>query len=380
MSGNQRSHARIPRLSPGAWIDRLLSGPRWKLRALLVVLSLSLFRAFPSYDALRTDFVQAKWRAVQIKFDQPFADTSRLFPPGTHESQLTFRLTAPLLAKTFGLRRNGMLIFFAITGILILYASLHLAHEASKSRRIALFVCLALACVWPGVAAFHELRGGYYDALALCLLLLALSTRRWVVAFLLVFAAAWTDERAVIASFFLLLYPDAGKGGLGGARPQVVSTLLACGAYAGARAYLAVIHSYPAMPAGMGISVLADQLSIIPLAIWTGLGGAWILVVLALPLLLSQRRYLVALGFAGALTATAGGALLVADVTRSMAYCLPAVFVALSVLSRGRPEKQVERLAAIVAGISFIVPTGYVEGPAGVWWLYPLPFQLGRWL
>jgi hypothetical protein len=72
-----------------------------------------------------------------------------------------------------------MLMFFAIAGIVLLYAVLHLAHEAGQgSRRVALFMCLSLASVWPGVMAFHELRGGYYDALALCLLMLGLVARR----------------------------------------------------------------------------------------------------------------------------------------------------------------------------------------------------------
>ena len=41
------------------WLDRILDRPHWKLRALILVLGLSLCRAFPSYDALSTPFAQA---------------------------------------------------------------------------------------------------------------------------------------------------------------------------------------------------------------------------------------------------------------------------------------------------------------------------------
>src|SRR5689334_2031855 len=81
-----------------ARFDRLLSGPRWKYSSLAIIIAWALFRAFPSYDALRTEIVDSTWRSAQIKFDHPFADTSRLFASGSHESNLTFRLSIPVIA------------------------------------------------------------------------------------------------------------------------------------------------------------------------------------------------------------------------------------------------------------------------------------------
>jgi hypothetical protein len=59
-----------------------------------------------------------------------------------------------------------------------------------------------------------------------------------------------------------------------------------------------------------------------------------------------------------------------------MAYCLPAVFVALTALN----PKQVEKLSGIAAAISVVVPSFYLEGSSGFFWLYPLPVQIARWL
>jgi hypothetical protein len=74
------------------------------------------------------------------------------------------------------------------------------------------------------------------------------------------------------------------------------------------------------------------------------------------------------------------GAAALTDMTRGMAYCLPAVVVGLAVLAEREPLRNIERMAAFSGVISFLVPTFYVEGGTGVWWLYPLPLQIGRWL
>ncbi len=364
-----------------AGIERILSGPFWKVKALCGVLAISLFRAFPSYDALGTNFHQSTWRDIQIKFDHPFIDTAKLFPAGSHESNLTFRLTVPILAHVFHLHELELLIFFALVGIVLLYLVLKVSFTLSDSKRVALFVCLTTACAWPGEAAFHELRGGYYDALALCLLVAAFATSSSLLAAAFLFLAAWTDERALIASSFVFLlyaYQNSGIRRFLTGKPAAV--IVAAAAYLGTRAYLTATHSYILSTSGVGLSVLAQQINVIPLAIWTGLGGGWILVALGLATLFRQKSYLAFAAFCAVLAGMMVASLAVADVTRSMAYCLPAVFVALAALSSSEEPKRIEGIAAISAAISFLVPTYYLEGNAGLWWLYPLPMQIVRWL
>jgi len=365
-----------------AGIDRILAGRHWKLKALAAIAVISLFRAFPNYDVLGTLFFETTWHDVQLKFDHPMLDTSRIFPPGSHQSNLTFRLTVPLLAHVLHLHESGVLIFFALAGFVLWYLVLKIAFALSASKRVALFLCLTTACTWPGTAAFHELRGGYYDALALCLLLAATATSSSLLATLFLFLAAWTDERALIASsFVLLLYIFGNTGGIRRftvGKPAAV--VVAAAEYLGIRAYLTAAHPYAFSVSGVGISVLRQQTNVIPLAIWSGLGGSWILVIFGLFTLFRQKRYLAATGFGAVLLAMIGVSLAAVDVTRGMAYCLPAVFVALAALGSSETAKQLERLAAICAVVSFLVPTFYVEGSSGLWWLYPLPMQIARWM
>jgi hypothetical protein len=365
-----------------AVIDRVLAGPYWQWKALCTVLAISLFRAFPNYDALGTSFFETKWRDAQLKFDHPLIDTSRMFPAGSHESNLTFRLTVPILAHVFHLHEAGLLIFFACVGIVLLYLVLKVTFTISASKRVAFFVCLTTACTWPGAAAFHELRGGYYDALALCLLVAACATPSSLLAAAFLFLAAWTDERALIASSFVFLLYACNH--LGGIRRFFVgkpaAVVVAIAAYLGTRAYLTATHSYLHAASGIGLSILSQQANVIPLAIWTGLGGSWILVFLGLLALFVQKRYFAGAGFSVALAGVMVASLAVADVTRSMAYCLPAVFVGVAALASSEGMQQIEQLAAIGAAISLLVPTYYLEGNAGLWWLYPLPVQIVRWL
>ena len=144
--------------------ERIIAGPHWKLRATVVVLAFGLFRAFPNYNFLRDAGAQQTWRDAAIKIQHPAADMVRLFPPASHEAKLTFRLTGPLLARVLHLDRTAMLVLFWLCGVVILYLALDLAHRITRSRIAALWVCVAFACIWPGMLAFHQLLGGFYDA------------------------------------------------------------------------------------------------------------------------------------------------------------------------------------------------------------------------
>ncbi|HTW66837.1 MAG TPA: hypothetical protein VME17_19590 [Bryobacteraceae bacterium] len=366
----------------GGGIDRLVAGPYWKLRALCAVVALALFRAFPNYDVLDTNFFQTKWRDVQVKFDHPLIDMSRIFSAGSHESKLTFRLTVPVLAHVLHLHEVGLLIVFAIAGVALLYLVLKMAFALTGNKRVALLVCLATACAWPGEAAFQELRGGYYDALALCLLLGACAARSSLLVGALVFLAAWTDERALLAaSFVFLLYVYESTGDIRSwlaGKPAAV--IVGAAAYLASRESLTVAQSYTLATSGVGFAVLARQVNVIPIAIWSGLAGCWILVCFGALALFRQRRYFFSWVFCAAMAGMIVASLAVVDVTRSMAYCLPALLVTLAALGKSENVKRLEKLAAISAAISFLVPTFYLEGSTGLWLLYPLPIQIARWM
>jgi hypothetical protein len=340
----------------------------WKLKALLLVLGISLFRAFPAYDALRTPHSQATFRNMQFQVDNLPCDMDRLFPPDSHESKLTFRLSVPIVARVLHLGETGLLILYGLAGIALLFMVLALSEKITGNRQAAFLVCLTIACVWPGETSFHELYGGVYDGVALCFVLLALSTESALLAGASLFLAAWTDERALIASAFLLLC----------GRRKAIAAVTAGAGYLVARFILTKAFSLGVATGSVGFSVLKSHAALIPVGFWTGLGGAWIIVGFSFIVLFHQRRYWLTAVFCGLLGAAIFAAFLVMDVTRSMAYCLPAVFIALSILARSESAGKIGKLVLIGGVASVLAPTFFVMGNT-VLYLYPLPVEIVRW-
>ncbi|WP_321478170.1 hypothetical protein [uncultured Paludibaculum sp.] len=365
-------------LAKGArFLDGMLEGPWWQMKAVLLVLAVCLLRAFPSYDALGSRFVEQKWNDALVKADRPLADMGRLYPPESHESKLTFRMTVPLVARVLRLRMTGVLVLSGVLGALLLWLSLMIAFEVSQSRRAALWIALAVGCSWAGEAAFHELRGGYYDAAALVLLMLAIQAKVPGLVALWTFAAAWTDERALLAVPCVLLFHFVQRAS--GVRASLGVLMGLCG-YGLSRLCMTETGGYATTLAGTGLELLGRQLNVLPMALWSGLGGCWVPVLGGAAVLAMRRRWGLGVVFTLMVGALSLSAFCVIDTTRSVAYLLPAAFVGLAVLRRSESRAWVERLAAAAGLLSFFVPAFYLEGGSGVWWLYPLPVQAARWL
>jgi hypothetical protein len=353
---------------------RLTAGTRWKSKAMLLVLAFSLFRAFPNYNYLRAPGVAGTWERAAIKIADPAADMARLFPDTSHEAKLTFRLTVPLAARVLHLGTVGQLALFAVAGVLLLLCVLTLAEGITGSRTVALYLTLATACTWPGLLAFHQLLGGFYDAVALWLLLLAMAARRPAIAAAALFAAAWTDERALVAVPLLCLFAVARSE-----RPRCLAVLVGAAAYLGSRIWLVHIWALHSTVGGAGIALFLRNLHTAPLGVWAGLGGSWILVACALAILAARRRYLEFAALLLGIGLVTVSALIVEDLTRSLAYALPAVLVALHVLAKNETPHMVERIAQTTALVCVLLPTWFVQSGDAAWML-PLPVQLIRFL
>jgi hypothetical protein len=337
----------------------------------LLVLAFSLLRAFPNYSFLREAGNQGTWRNAAIKGQDPTVDMPRRFPPASHEAKLNFRLTVPLLARVLHLGRDGLLALFAFCGVVILYLTLDLSYQLTQSRIAAAAVCLAVACIWPGVLAFHQLLGGFYDAVALCMLLAAMRATAPLTGVAL-FLAAWTDERALLAAGLILVYAAVRREFVRGI------VIVAAGAgYAATRLYFGNVYSLHTAWDGIGLGILLKEFNMAPLGIWTGLGGCWLIVAGGMWVLLARRRFALVLAYGLALCAVIGAALVVEDVTRSMAYTLPAVFVGLAALVESEPPLVIERLAAAGALICVLVPTYFTQA-GNATWLLPAVFQAIR--
>jgi hypothetical protein len=337
----------------------------------LLVLAFSLLRAFPNYNFLREAENRGTWRDAAIKIQDPAADMVRVFPPASHEAKLNFRLTVPLLARALRLGRDGMLALFALCGVVTLWLTLDLSYWITQRRITAAAVCLGVACVWPGVLAFHQLLGGFYDAVALCLVLAAMRAPALPAA-VAMFVAAWTDERVLLAGLLVMVYAL-----LRHERARGIAIMAGGLAYSVTRLWFANAYSLHTAFDGVGLGVLLKEFNMVPLGIWTGLGGCWLIVAAGMWVLVARRRFAAAVGFGVALCVVIGAALVVEDVTRSMAYTLPAVFAALTALVESEPPLVNERVAADSALVCALVPTYFTQS-GNATWLLPSVFQAIR--
>lgn len=358
----------------------------WKLAALCSLCS--IFYAAPNFTLLWPKEPPLLWSVVDRQ-------TSNLLTPvtdvdsTTHESKRVFRLTPPALAKLspvanwkgrmlflFALQYTAGIVFFALCGRL-LNAMLH-------SPAAATLLTLSFAFIYPGQAFFWDVTG-WFDGLAIFLLVLTLVVRSAPLIFACLFAAFWVDERAIVASSFSFLWlklrerPDATARDL--LCPDLRSAMvpLAIGVTLLLRTYLARTHGFLlpiSAEAGVGLAPFFkdDRLFRLPLGILSPFKAHWALFVLAGASAWLNRQWALLLLGSAAVAASTLAAVAVADVTRSLAYAFPGVLVAVGTIARHAGARFMVELSAIVLLLAIVLPSYNVM--SGVNWMFPLPLKM----
>lgn len=369
-----------------AWLERCCERPRWRPVAVLLILLVALTASFPSLDAVGGD----SWDSVQEVGRQPFTDLD--YEPDSHASKNLYRVTVPIVGEALGLSPAGYMVLQALFGIISVYALLVVLERASGDRVSALLLTLAASLTYAGVVSFVEVRG-IFDGVALALLLIALAwPRPWVIA-PLVFLAGWTDERALFASGFLFAYfafeqaahlreVRAGRATdqQRSRTAQLAAVLVGVAAYGLSRLAVVAVFDLPQETGGVGPEVLLDQINNIAVGVWTGLEGLWIALVLAVFLMWRAQLRLLATFTVAVTGFIAVFAVSVIDITRSMGYLLPSVALSALVMGTMLSRRHLRRVALGCLALCAVWPVYYVGGPKTIWWVYPLPVQLFRFV
>src|SRR5262249_17479499 len=151
-----------------------------------------------------------------------------------------------------------------------------------------------------------------------------------------VFLGAWTDERALFASSLVYLYHVYLRQREGadwrasyfGATP--IAVIVVGIAYIVLR--FAMAQHYQLAPPSGGLMLVISDASNLPIGCWTALEGGWLLVVPALLILAQTRQFAFLTLYGSAISIVLICAMSVVDITRSMAYAVPAIFIAIAVL------------------------------------------------
>ncbi|MEZ5323247.1 MAG: hypothetical protein R2698_14475 [Microthrixaceae bacterium] len=371
-------------------VEHLSLTTYWRIRTTLLLTTGALFVAFPSLDAID----RGSWNAVERIGRHPFAPLR--FPPGSHESKMIFRVTVPILGDGLGLGPYGYLALQALFGVLLIFCLLTLLERATGDRVVSIVLTGAAVMTYGGCASFVETRG-MFDGVALTLLLLALISSRPLLSGLLVFLAGWTDERALLASGFLVAYllyersvrRDTGNESAGPVAPgsagsdfdwRVAAVAAAIVLYLASRIAVTALRHLPQDNGGIGLRVLLDQVNNIPVGLWTGLEGLWMVVALGTYVMWRQRIRHAAAVMSGTVAVIAIAAVSVVDISRGMAYLLPSVVVAALVLHDTMSTARFRRLSLLCLAVSAIWPIYYVGGSHSIGLYYPFPLEMARLL
>jgi hypothetical protein len=367
-------------------IESMVAGRLASAKITLFALAVGLFCSFPNHYGLSDEAAGVSWAGVLEKSRDPFLDMTTKYGPSVHESKLNFRLTVPIAANILGLNRKGILVLHAASAVMLLWSAARVFLRDTSDPVAALFMTVLVASTWAGITGFVEYRG-MFDVEALLFLTCALLAQGPMLAGLFAFLAAWTDERGLIASSLVYLYHvyrhyDNGRGDRLSAfvSPTAIGVVLSWAAYFATRFALARAYHISTPVDGTGLGTFIGQINNFPMGCWTALEGGWLLVFAAVYVLWHQRQlaFLTAFGLSIAILITV--AMSVFDITRSMAYILPAVFVAVQVLRKVETPADLRVLCIFAAVIALLWPNYYAEYGNHIWWSTPLPLRIMKWL
>ena len=349
-----------------ARVGRLVSTPQWAWTLALWCVLFSLFFAFPTYTQIDHATFEVVHHKGEVLFDQDnYGEQDRGF-------LFTFRVLVPLVGGMLNLGTAGYFVLQAVVGFLLFVVVARLVERETSDRVTATFLTLGLALTYAGSVAFLEVRANF-DGTALLFLAVAALAVKPLGVFLATFAATWTDERAIFAASLVLLFHALKQSSTASA------VALAVVVHAILRFVLTQIYDLTDPLLIGGHAYFTDQFNNLPLGLWTGLESLWLLVGAACVVLWHHRQKYALMSYFFFMAGVTALAIAVIDVTRSMIYLLPAVFVAVRILSR-TSIPDLRKLAGYALALSLVWPVYYVGGNHSAWWAYPLPLQAVRYV
>lgn len=357
------------------YITKICKGRYWLLCTVSITLLLSLLMSFPEPEIFEKK--NSGLIPVLQKAENPFQQID--YSSGRHETKLSFRLTVPLIIHVFHIGFTGVIIMEYLFGILFFYLTAKLIYELSGNRAYAFLITLASGLIFTGTAAFVESRG-MFDGIAITLLLLAIFSKKPVLIAFFVFIASFTDERALVASSLVMLYhvKDRSFAGLLKSlfNSKCTAVIMAWMLYFGCRVYLSAKCGLKTDRSGVGLDLFAAQIYNLLPGMWTGLEGFWLLIVFAFAGLIAKREYAFLLLYITAISAITAAAMSVIDITRSMAYLFPSIFIGFQILNTAS-ERFLGNMIFCIWAISLLCPNFYACGDRSFFiWAAPLPVQL----
>ena len=354
--------------------ERWLGGKHFRLKATAAAILLSLLVSLPPYST-NVRLIQSgagAMQAIRWKVQHPLTP----FPaelkdpsygavlPGTasHINKLELRLTWPILGWLSGTGPWTVLVWNHLAGIGAFYLLASLAVEALADTVGSALFAMGLGATFFGAWFSHD--PGFGDGIAWFFMLLSLACRQPLLAGASFVAAAFCDERCVMAAPLLLLYlvvryqQDDQKAQRNRLLLAIVGGALA---WFLLRWWLARTFGLSTGTTGLGsASIIATNLRTGLRPLLEVFKASWILIPLALFTLWSRRKWVSAVTLLAAFGVALAPAFLVLDFQRSVGYTFVALLIALHFLWRDQEISRKWLAAILVVNVLFTPPGGSI--------------------
>ncbi|MCM2257698.1 MAG: hypothetical protein NDJ94_18850 [Vicinamibacteria bacterium] len=343
-------------------VERGLRGPLWVPLAAMLALLLAVVFSHPGFGTNSAKFlerIRPGWsQVVQLKLDDPLHDMSSSFEEGSNQAKRTFRLTAPAVGYATRAGLSGTIVFEYACAYAVLHSAVLLGWRLLGTRSAGFFAALLLASTYFGTAVLKTGAFFWYDSVSYGLLLLAMNASGSATRALALFAACFSDERALFVAPLTLVQWGATAEQRRAFRREVLATLAGTGAYLAVRIWLSVTFGLRTATQGIGLGPSDPVLHQAVACLWAPFEGGWLLLAVGAVALLAKPwpgRGIARAGFAffGAYVLSC---FLVGDVTRSMAFACVAFFPLLKALTLRLDIPRVRATLMLASLVSLLVP------------------------
>ncbi|TKT94074.1 hypothetical protein [Dyadobacter frigoris] len=376
--------------SLGRRIESRLASKYWLWKLVAFSVLVSLFLAFPPYTLLLGHLSEHgmkldAWVFVQNQSQDLFHPQGMDFD--VRRENMIFRWVLPLLSFLTGHNIIIIILLQSVLGVFFIYNVGQWVYAVSNDKITTSLFVISIANIFVCTWTFADIYG-YGDGFAYFFLLVALLNRNPVIIFIALQIAFFTDERAVIAGGYLLLFHmlikvyelkdfrlvTLFKNVFSGNNAWV---WLAWIFYFTVRFYVREKyfpnHSYSTL----GTPVLFADAHRYGLgsSLWTAFEGMWLLMGGAiLALWLTKRYNLLLVVSVGFIVLIATG-IYVHDIDRALSYGFPFLLMAIYVLFQTVSLRSIRLILFFTAAVCVIHPMVYYMGYNRILWMEPFPVR-----
>jgi hypothetical protein len=372
------------------WIDAKLMGKNWMWKLTFVSVLVSLFLAFPPYSLL-ADHLSVygskldAWVFVRNQAQDLFHPKDMAYD--VRRENMIFRWTLPLLSFLTNHNVVLILVLQGLLGVLFLKRAGDYIFSLSGDKIVTALFVMSLANIFVSVWAFADVHG-YGDEFAYFFLLTALLSRNPVVIFLSMQFAFFTDERAVVAGGYLLLwwivtkayekndfrFSALFKAAFTG---ESVVIWIAWIVYFGIREYVQYQyfphHSYSTI--GTPVLFANAHRNGLGSSIWGAFEGTWLIMGAAFLSLWLTKRYLILFALSVGFAVLLATGIYVHDLDRALSYGFPFILLAAFILFKTASLRSVRVIFLFSMVACVFHPQVFYMGYNKILWLEPLPVK-----